>query len=103
MPQLSCYMSLELGLKLRNENDNADKPDCRLFLTLFFMRFQMNVNAFADNITLHMKNLTIATDRIKLFELQSNNSVDMLQADEKGFLDMNERFANFNLFPNTII
>jgi aminopeptidase N len=40
----------------------------------------MNVHAFADNITLHTKNLTIDTEKIKLFELQGNNTVDDIQA-----------------------
>lgn len=43
----------------------------------------MNVNAFADNITLHSKNLTIATDKIKLFELQGNKTVETMKANEK--------------------
>lgn len=42
----------------------------------------MNVNAFADNITLHTKNLTIATDQIKLYELPNNKSIDALQTGE---------------------
>lgn len=39
----------------------------------------MNVHAFADNITLHTKNLTISTGKIKLYELQGNNTVESLQ------------------------
>lgn len=39
----------------------------------------MNVHAFADNITLHTKNLTVFTDKIKLYELQGNNTVESLQ------------------------
>jgi Peptidase M1 N-terminal domain len=39
----------------------------------------MNVHAFADNITLHTKNLTIDTDKIKLYELQGNNTVESLE------------------------
>lgn len=59
----------------------------------------MNVNAFADNITLHTKNLTIATDKIKLYELQSNNSVDMLQADEEGFSEAERKVRKFQFVP----
>lgn len=40
----------------------------------------MNVHSFADNITIHTKNLTIDTDKIKLYELQGNNTVESLQA-----------------------
>lgn len=40
----------------------------------------MNVHAFADNITLHTKNLTIDINEIKLYELQGNNTVDDIQA-----------------------
>lgn len=36
----------------------------------------MNVNAFTDNITLHSKNLTIPFDKIKLYELTANKTVD---------------------------
>ena len=43
----------------------------------------MNVNAFADNITLHTKNLTIGTDKIKLYELQGNRTIESLQADDE--------------------
>lgn len=39
----------------------------------------MNVNAFADNITLHSKNLTIDTEKIKLYELQANSTADDFQ------------------------
>lgn len=59
----------------------------------------MNVNAFADNITLHTKNLTIATDKIRLYELQSNNSVDVLQANEKGFLDDERKIRKTEFVP----
>lgn len=45
----------------------------------------MNVNAFADNITLHTKNLTIATDEIKLYELQGNSTAEDLQMNEKDY------------------
>lgn len=40
----------------------------------------MNVHAFADNITLHTKNLTVFTDQIKLYELQGNATVETLRA-----------------------
>lgn len=59
----------------------------------------MNVNAFADNITLHTKNLTIATDKIKLYELQSNKSVDSLQANEEGFADDERKIRKFQFVP----
>lgn len=40
----------------------------------------MNVNAFTDNITLHVKNLTIPFDQIKLYELPVNKTVnDIIQ------------------------
>lgn len=55
----------------------------------------MNVNAFADNITLHSKNLTIATDSIKLYELPANSSLEMLQANEKEMSDGERKIRKF--------
>lgn len=41
----------------------------------------MNVHAFADNITLHVKNLTVPTDKIRLYELKDNVTLDTLGDD----------------------
>lgn len=59
----------------------------------------MNVNAFADNITLHTKNLTISTDKIRLFELPANSSVEMLQSNEKEILDSERKIRKFQFVP----
>lgn len=74
----------------------TDKPDCKL---IFHATPQMNVNAFADNITLHTKNLTIETDKIKLYELQGNSSVETLQADESGSADSEKKIRKFQFVP----
>lgn len=51
----------------------------------------MNVNAFTDNITLHAKNLTIPFDKIKLYELPANKSVnDIIQKPEEFADDENK-------------
>jgi Peptidase M1 N-terminal domain len=55
----------------------------------------MNVNAFADNITLHTKNLTIATDSIKLYEMQGNSTVDELEASEKEMSESEKKIRKF--------
>lgn len=55
----------------------------------------MNINAFADNITLHTKNLTIPTDKIRLFELPANKSVEMLQANEKEMSESERKIRKF--------
>lgn len=59
----------------------------------------MNVNAFADNITLHTKNLTISTDKIRLFELQGNNTVDSLQGVEKDSSEDERKIRKFQFVP----
>lgn len=38
----------------------------------FCSYFQLNVNEFCDNITLHAKNLTIDAKKIELFEVSQN-------------------------------
>lgn len=59
----------------------------------------MNVNAFADNITLHSKNLTIATDKIKLYELQGNKTVETMQANESEQSDDERKIRKFQFLP----
>lgn len=59
----------------------------------------MNLNAFSDNITLHTKNLTITTDKIKLFELQGNNSVDTLMQSEDARLADERKIRKFQFVP----
>lgn len=59
----------------------------------------MNVNAFADNITLHTKNLTISTEKIRLFELQANDSVENLQNENKDHSEAELKIRKFNFLP----
>lgn len=59
----------------------------------------MNVNAFADNITLHSKNLTIATDKIKLYELQGNKTVETMQATDKEQSEDERKIRKFQFVP----
>lgn len=59
----------------------------------------MNVNAFADNITLHTKNLTIATDKIKLYEMQVNSTIETLEADEKEMTESEKKIRKFQFVP----
>lgn len=68
-------------------------------LMVLAVSFQMNVNAFADNITLHTKNLTISTEQIRLFELQENNSVDNLQDENKDHSEAELKIRKFNFLP----
>lgn len=39
------------------------------------LSFQLNVNEFCDNITLHAKNLTIDTKKIELTEISENEAL----------------------------
>lgn len=59
----------------------------------------MNVNEFADNITLHTKNLTIATDKIKLYELKTNSTVDALQSNESESTESEKKIRKFQFVP----
>lgn len=68
-------------------------------IVLAVFHFQMNVNAFADNITLHTKNLTISTDQIRLFELQENNSVENLQDESKDNSEAELKIRKFQFLP----
>lgn len=43
------------------------------FISIFFS--QLNVHEFSDNITLHAKNLTIATKDIELYEFSQNEKI----------------------------
>jgi aminopeptidase N len=45
------------------------------FRKLFLFLSQLNVHEFSDNITLHAKNLTIATKDIELHEVSQNEKI----------------------------
>jgi hypothetical protein len=50
-----------------------------LLLISDHLQFQLEVTAFSDNITLHVKNLTIPNNKVRLFELKHDSTVENIQ------------------------